>query len=243
MAAHRYWRLSIAAVVSGSYVAVTQLRFFASASPGSEVPATGGTASASAIYGAGYNADKAFDGDAATYWYAALGTPPAWLKYDFGSGNDKTVTGFTLRGGYAVNTSSAPKDFALQYSDDNATWSDAIAVSNELRWNGGNTNFYGVDTVGRALTYPLIRADAADGGAFRVRGTVTELGVAGPYRVRLFDRLTARCIRETRSAADGSYSFPRIAYRDKGYFVVAYDHGDSPHNAAIADLVTPEPMP
>lgn len=96
---------------------------------------------------------------------------------------------------------------------------------------------------GRLLLSPLIRRDVEDGGSHRIRGTVTELGVAGPYRVRLFDRLTARCIRETRSAADGSYSFPSIAYRYQGYFVVAYDHGDSPLNAAIADLVTPEPMP
>lgn len=96
---------------------------------------------------------------------------------------------------------------------------------------------------GRLLLSPLIRRDSADGGAFRVRGTVTELGVAGPYRVRLFERLTARCIRETWSAADGSYSFPYIAYRYQGYTVVAHDHGDSPLNAAIADLVTPEPMP
>lgn len=96
---------------------------------------------------------------------------------------------------------------------------------------------------GRLLLSPLIRHDSADGGAYRVRGTVTELGVAGSYRVRLFDRLSSRCIRETWSAADGSYSFPYIAYRDKGYTVVAHDHGDGPHNAAIADLVTPEPMP
>lgn len=96
---------------------------------------------------------------------------------------------------------------------------------------------------GRLLLSPLIRHDSADGGAFRVRGTVTELGVAGPYRVRLFDRLTARCIRETWSAVDGSYSFERIAYRAQGYTVVAHDHGASPLNAAIADLVTPEPMP
>lgn len=85
--------------------------------------------------------------------------------------------------------------------------------------------------------------DTVDGGPYRVRGAVTELGVAGPYRVRLFERRDARCIRETWSAADGSYSFVDIAYRYQGYFVVAYDHGDSPHNAAIADLVTPEPMP
>lgn len=95
---------------------------------------------------------------------------------------------------------------------------------------------------GRAMVLTL-RRDMEDGGAYRITGTVTELGVAGRYRVRLFDRLTARGLRETWSAADGSYSFPYIAYRANGYFTVAYDHGDNPHNAAIADLITPEPMP
>lgn len=87
------------------------------------------------------------------------------------------------------------------------------------------------------------RQDIYDGGAFRITGNVDELGVMGAYRVRLFDRQSARCIRETWSAADGSYEFPYIAYRYQGYFAIAYDHGDSPLNAAIADLITPEPMP
>lgn len=95
---------------------------------------------------------------------------------------------------------------------------------------------------GRAMT-TILRRDMDSGGGYRITGTVDELGTAGAYRVRLFDRRSARCIRETWSAANGSYAFDWIAFRDKGYFVVAYDHGDSPVNAAIADLITPEPMP
>lgn len=89
----------------------------------------------------------------------------------------------------------------------------------------------------------LLRRNLYDGGGYRITGTVTEVGVAGPYRVRLFDRQTAICLGETWSAADGSYNFSYIAYRQNGYFAVAYDHGDNPLNAAIADLITPEPMP
>lgn len=81
------------------------------------------------------------------------------------------------------------------------------------------------------------------GGHYRITGTVTELGVAGRYRVRLFHRLTAACLGETWSAADGSYSFSALSHIPSGYFVIAFDHGDNPLNAAIADLVTPEPMP
>lgn len=90
---------------------------------------------------------------------------------------------------------------------------------------------------------PRVIRDIPDGGLYRIRGAITEIGVVGSYRVRLFDRQSGRRIRETWSAPDGSYSFPYIAYRHRGYFVVAYDYGDNPLNAAVADLVTPEPMP
>lgn len=74
-------------------------------------------------------------------------------------------------------------------------------------------------------------------GNYRIVGTVKELGVAGAYRVRLFDKQSARCIRETWSKLDGSYCFDNIA--DTEYFVVAYDHGDDPKNAQIFDFVRP----
>lgn len=88
-----------------------------------------------------------------------------------------------------------------------------------------------------------LRRDIEDGGGHRIVGTVTELGVAGPYRVRLFNRLTARCVGETWASSDGAYAFNYLAYHLNGYYAIAFDHGDNPLNAAIADLITPEPMP
>lgn len=92
---------------------------------------------------------------------------------------------------------------------------------------------------------PLLTAycDIVDGGRYRIVGTVDEFDVPGKYRVRLFDRQSARCIRETWSDDAGNYAFNWIAYRNKGYFVIVYDHGDDLHNAAIADLSTPEQIP
>lgn len=95
---------------------------------------------------------------------------------------------------------------------------------------------------GRLMT-TIIRRDVVDGGAYRISGTVSELGVPGPYLVRLFHRESGRPIKETWSAADGGYAFNWIAYRSQGYFIIAHDHGAYPLNAAIADLITPEPMP
>lgn len=96
---------------------------------------------------------------------------------------------------------------------------------------------------GKMILSPLIRRDAEDGGSYRVRGTITEDGAVANRRVRLFNRVDGRLLRETWSAADGSYQFNRIAYRAQGYIVIVHDHGSNPKNAAIADLVTPEPMP
>jgi len=99
------------------------------------------------------------------------------------------------------------------------------------------------DPIAGLLFQPGVRCDLEDGGAYRITGNVDELGVAGSYRVRLFDRVSGRCIRETWSNTAGAYAFNNIAYRYQGYFVVAFDHSDNPLNAAIADLITPELMP
>lgn len=87
-----------------------------------------------------------------------------------------------------------------------------------------------------------LRRDMQDGGLYRITNVVDRLGVVGSYRVRLFDRYSGRMVREVWSDASGNYSFDYLAYRDKGYCAVAYDHTDEPRNAGIADLLTPVPM-
>ncbi len=98
-------------------------------------------------------------------------------------------------------------------------------------------------TTGRMMTTTL-RRDMEYGDVHRISGYVSRLGVVGVYRVRLFALLGGVLIREKFSDADGFYDFPYIKYIENGYFIVAHDHtsGDQ-RNAAISDLVTPEPMP
>lgn len=104
-------------------------------------------------------------------------------------------------------------------------------------------NYYGLASAQSNVVLPILRSDIEDGGPMRITGTVTEIGVTGSYRVCLFDRSNMRCLLETWSASDGSYSFDYIANRPNRYFVVAFDRTDPYRNAAIADFVTPEPMP
>lgn len=88
-----------------------------------------------------------------------------------------------------------------------------------------------------------LTAFAQPGGMFRITGEVSELGVLGSYPVRLFDRASGQLLRETWSATSGAYAFNYLCHLAQGYFAVAHDYGDNPLNAAIADLITPEPMP
>lgn len=85
-------------------------------------------------------------------------------------------------------------------------------------------------------------ADPVFGGRHRIASTVDRLGVAGPYPVRLYHRASGRLVRATQSDADGNYAFDAIAHEAGGYFAVAHDTNGDPLNAAIADLLTPEPM-
>ncbi len=90
----------------------------------------------------------------------------------------------------------------------------------------------------------LWRSSPEFGGNYRIADTITELGTPGRYRVHLHARRTGELLAATFSdPTTGAYAFERIAWRDQGYFVVGFDHGEEPVNAAIADLLTPEPMP
>lgn len=93
------------------------------------------------------------------------------------------------------------------------------------------------------LPETLLCRNVEYGGAYRIAGTVNELGVNGSYRVRLYKRQNGEVIAETWSASNGSYAFNYLANISNGYFVVAHDHTTPLNNAAIADLITPEPMP
>lgn len=91
----------------------------------------------------------------------------------------------------------------------------------------------------------LLVRDAEDGGFGRIRATVKQIGNPNApvwRRVRLFDRRTARCLRETWSdPVTGVYEFTYVAL-NREYTVVAYDH-TGVYNAVIADPILAGPMP
>jgi hypothetical protein len=148
MAAHRYWRLYINSKQGGSgSVEITEWTL--RTSPGGSQAATGGTASASSQWWTGgYPASGAFDGNSGSLWIsdgaAPLPATPQWLKYDFGAGNAKDIVEFAITAsGFGGSTSnSVPQDFALQWSDDDSTWTAALSVTGDGAWIAGTTRTF-----------------------------------------------------------------------------------------------------
>lgn len=88
----------------------------------------------------------------------------------------------------------------------------------------------------------MIGSDIYDGGNYHIPLNVDELGLAGSYRTRLYDKYSGRLVREQWSGADGVVDFQNLAYREKGYYATAHDHTEPLKEAAIADFLTPELM-
>ena len=142
MAAHRYWRVYITA--ANGHAAVTCVEIELRTSFGGSNVATGGTASASTT-SFGWVASNAFNGSySAPGWHssALLDGTPQWIEYDFGAGNDKDIVEFkwfSRPDDVNVAAAQSPKDFKLQYSDDNSTWFDHVSITGSTNWMLGES--------------------------------------------------------------------------------------------------------
>ena len=101
----------------------------------------GATASASGNYGSQV-ASLTIDGNPTTYWESSLDGAPSWLKVDLGA--EHVVRSMVIES--KAYTDEIPRDFTLQGSNDNSTWTvietyegaDAfIAASGEFLLNFG----------------------------------------------------------------------------------------------------------
>lgn len=116
MAAHLYWRVTEATVSGGNAGSCVALDFRAVA--GGPNVAVGGTPIASSVYVAGYEANKAFDGNAATFWSSASALP-AWLGYQFAAPVSIVECAWTSRSDQADQNPTNP---IIEWSDDGVTW-------------------------------------------------------------------------------------------------------------------------
>lgn len=161
MAAHRYWRIQIRAINGAATCGIGELQMRTSI--GGANVATGGTATASATQ-VNYLAPKAFDGlttdtGVGNGWaglttnFAGSGSDGAfswpWLKYDFGSGNDKDIQEIVLYcpGTGGLGPTSMPSSWFFQWSDDNVQWTTQRAYtfdSSTANWVASSSRTYDV---------------------------------------------------------------------------------------------------
>ena len=125
---YRFWRLYITAADSGQYSGLAELVFNIAG-----VRQLGGTALASSFF-SGAAAANGFDGNTATDWANNGGLPgtPAWLRYDFGAGNEKEIDEVKITA--RAYTGQGPKSFEIQSSNDGTTWDVHVSVSGASAW-------------------------------------------------------------------------------------------------------------
>lgn len=131
----RYWRLFVTASNGGTFMIVSEwyLRF-----SGVDLTTSGKVYDAeSAVFST--TAAGLFDG-LTENWFEGWATNapssgnPRWASIDFGSSVTVDEVALTVAGAPATES---PRDFEIQYSNDNSNWTTAISVTNETAWTGG----------------------------------------------------------------------------------------------------------
>jgi len=105
---------------------------------------TGGAASADSEYSAGWVASNAFDDNEATGWNSTNTAFPHWIKYDLGGGITKKARKLRFK---SKSDTTRPKDFKLQGSNNDSTWTDIISETaadndNWQEWEFANSTAY-----------------------------------------------------------------------------------------------------
>lgn len=144
---HRYWRIWITAVDGNTqYSGFTEIEMRGSIGGANllTVQTTGGAASSSSNINSSNAYWRATDLSNTSGWLAADDPipNPEWWKYDFGNAGHTgsptaDVKQILIRGSYNVPTAS-PKDFQLQWSDDNSTWTTVLTVTGQTGWSGAS---------------------------------------------------------------------------------------------------------
>lgn len=148
--AYRYYRILILSNNGNPRCAIAEVEFRATHG-GSDLTspsaAAAGAASASNTeggypwslsYSAAFDDNVVYGGTPETcaQWLtSAFPSYPLWLKYDFGT--PTVVTEMAMIAQHSTETASpspSPKDFKVQGSDDDSTWTDLIAPASQTGW-------------------------------------------------------------------------------------------------------------
>jgi hypothetical protein len=125
-------------------------------------------------YNSSYAGQNAFDASTTDFWLATNGGVD-WVSLDTGSGSlvimgTYDVTASSTAGGGTPST-RAPKNWTMQGSNDNSTWTTVDTQTNQTSWTSALTRTYTCATQTTAYRYFRFNISANNGDA-----TYTELG-------------------------------------------------------------------
>jgi len=135
MAAHRYWRINITASTGGAGIGINEMEY-RTAAGGADVTGSGTATASNTNFG--YNPAWAFDNSPIGGWRMNEGSH--WLKYDFGAGNDKDIVEVAVTCSFLYT--EAPKNFTIQWSDDNLAWTTLMTLTNIINWQPGQRRLF-----------------------------------------------------------------------------------------------------
>lgn len=141
---YRYIRMTISAAQSGgSYCAFNELMVREGAGGDSRSPFASATAESDFLAG-GFSAAQLVNNSTANQgWYSGDTTPNWTVKIDFGAGNRVNPYDFGLYPRVS-ETSLAPKDFTLEGSNDDASYTTLTSQTGQTGWADNTEKTYAV---------------------------------------------------------------------------------------------------
>lgn len=145
---HAWWRINVSANNGSTTAQFAELQFRQTA--GTSVYPSGGTAAASSVYAAGYEADKLFDNNLTTTW-SSNAAPPQWVNYHYGTPVLVVQVMMTALNN-ASFTNQTPKDFTVEFSDDGVTWTTLWSVTGQTAWGASEVRLFTQPAAGRTIS-------------------------------------------------------------------------------------------
>ena len=112
---------------------------------------------------------KAFNDSQSSWWQSQIdpNSTPQWLKVDFGAGNSKVATKYTLTPAYDSSTGLAPGTWTFDGSNNDSTWTQldaqsgilmpTVGIKREFTFSNATAyRYYRIRITARAYSYPAI---------------------------------------------------------------------------------------
>ncbi|MDH3324956.1 MAG: hypothetical protein OEL89_04925, partial [Candidatus Peregrinibacteria bacterium] len=109
-----------------------------------------------------------------TIWHSSA-APPQWVRVDFGSGNAKIITSYTIKSS-PTHTVSAPITWTLDGSADGSSWTTIDTRSSQASWGAGEIRTFDV-TNDSAYQYYRINTTVTDANLYVAIAEMELIGV------------------------------------------------------------------